>query len=90
VAVDLLTRIRATIPQEGMDRVARAENQAGAFAVTPRRLAGLDGRAVLLIDDVLTSGATLSACADCLRGAGAVRVDVLALARVAFADSLRL
>jgi ComF family protein len=88
VAVDLLTRTRATIPQEGMDRVARAANQAGAFAVTPRRLKGLDGRAVLLIDDVLTSGATLSACADCLRGAGAVRVDVLALARVAFADSL--
>ncbi|MBA3325537.1 MAG: ComF family protein [Rhodobacteraceae bacterium] len=90
VVVDLLTRTRATIPQEGMNRVARAANQAGAFAVTPRRQGGVAGRAVLLIDDVLTSGATLSACADCLRAAGAARVDVLALARVAFADSLGL
>ena len=45
---------------------------------------------VLVVDDVLTSGATLSACADCLRAAGAARVDVLALARVAFEDSLGL
>jgi ComF family protein len=90
VAVDLLTRTRATIPQEGMDRAARAANQAGAFAVGRRWRAELPGKAVLLVDDVLTSGATLSACADCLRAAGAARIDVLALARVAFADSLGL
>jgi predicted amidophosphoribosyltransferase len=48
------------------------------------------GRAVLVIDDVLTSGATLSACADCLKAAGAARVDVLTLARVAFEDTLGL
>lgn len=88
--VDLMTRVRATIPQEGMTRDARMKNQSGALAVTPRRRAAVAGMAVLLIDDVLTSGATLSACADCLRDAGAHRIDVLALARVAFADSLGL
>ena len=87
---DLLVRRRATVPQEAMTRTARAANQAGAFAVAPRHGAAVAGKAVLLIDDVLTSGATLSACADCLRAAGAARVDVLALARVAFEDSLGL
>jgi ComF family protein len=90
VATDLLLRRRATTPQEGMSRAERVANQAAAFAVNPRRAAALEGRAVLLVDDVLTTGATLSACADCLRQGGAARVDVLALARVAFEDSLGL
>lgn len=89
VVVDLLLRQRATAPQDG-GRCARAANQAGAFGVNPRHVSGLHGKRVLVVDDVLTSGATLSACADCLRGAGAARVDVLALARVAFEDSLGL
>ena len=86
---DLLLRRRATAPQDG-SRASRAANQAGVFAVNPRHAPSLAGRAVLLVDDVLTSGATLSACADCLRAAGAARVDVLALARVAFEESLGL
>jgi predicted amidophosphoribosyltransferase len=89
VAVDLLLRQRATAPQDG-GRTARAANQAGAFGVTPRHASGLSGKRVLLVDDVLTSGATLSACADCLRGAGAARVDVLVLARVALDETLGL
>ncbi len=89
-APDLLSRRRATIPQEGMTRETRAANQSGAFAVNARHTPALAGRSVLLVDDVLTSGATLSACADCLRSTGAARVDVLVLARVAFEDSLGL
>jgi predicted amidophosphoribosyltransferase len=86
--LDLLRRVRATRPQERMDRAARQANQAGAFEVTPARRGLVAGRAVLLIDDVLTSGATLSACAERLKAAGAARVDVLVLARVAFDDRL--
>lgn len=84
--VDLLTRQRFTQPQESMDRATRARNQSGAFAVAPRRAGGLAGRSLLLIDDVLTSGATLSACAETLRAAGAARIDILVLARVAFEE----
>lgn len=84
---DLLTRRRFTTPQEKMDWAARARNQAGAFVVTPRHAARIGGSSILLIDDVLTSGATLSSSAEALRAAGAARVDVLVLARVAFAES---
>jgi predicted amidophosphoribosyltransferase len=84
--VDLLRRSRMTTPQERMDRDARHANQSGAIAVTPRRAGRVAGAHVLLIDDVITSGATLSACAEACRAAGAARVDVLALARVAFGE----
>ena len=55
---------------------------AGAFAVKPARQPLLEGRRVLLIDDVMTSGATCEACAAVLLREGAAAVDVLALARV--------
>ena len=87
VVPDLLVRRRATAPQAG-SRDARAANQADAFAL--RRRCEVTGRRVLLVDDVLTTGATLSGCAEALRGAGAAGVDVLVLARVAFDDSLGL
>ncbi|MBY0509509.1 MAG: ComF family protein, partial [Rhodospirillaceae bacterium] len=80
VAPDALARIRRTPPQGGLDRVARRRNVAKAFAVTrPETVAG---KRVLLVDDVLTTGATANACAAALLKAGAVAVDVLVLARV--------
>lgn len=80
---DLLMRRRATRPQEGMTREQRHENQSGAIAVSPKRKACIGGRPVLLLDDVMTSGATLSACAEASLAAGAGSVNVLVLARVA-------
>lgn len=83
---DLLVRLRATRPQEGMNAEARAANQAGAIAVGPRHRGRVAGRTVLLIDDVMTSGATLGAAAGACLAAGAAEVRVLVLARVAKAD----
>ncbi|MFD0982186.1 ComF family protein [Tropicimonas aquimaris] len=79
---DLLVRTRATPTQEGRDRHQRFRNVSGAIAVHPRRADGIAGRRVLLVDDVLTSGATMAACADVALAAGACEVRVLALARV--------
>ncbi len=90
VCTDLLVRRRATVPQEGMNRATRAANQAGAVGIARRHAGRVAGRRVLLIDDVMTTGATLGGCADALKAAGAAGVDVLVLARVAFEDSLGL
>jgi ComF family protein len=80
---DLLRRRRRTPSQEGRDRDARFANVAGAIDVAPRHRGRVDGRRVLLVDDVMTSGATFAAAADALATAGAASVSVLALARVA-------
>jgi ComF family protein len=78
----LLRRTRSTRSQVGLTRDQRRRNVAGAFGVPPRRRPRLKGRNVLLIDDVITTGATVDACARALKGAGAARVDVAALAMV--------
>jgi len=80
----LLRRIRATPSQDGRDRAARIANLTGAIALGPGAGARLAGRRVLLIDDVLTTGATLDACARVLRAGGAEGIDVLVAALVNF------
>ncbi len=80
---DLLTRPRNTCSQEGRDREGRFDNMTGAIAAHARRKARIAGRHVLLVDDVMTSGATFAAAAEACLSAGAQEVSVLALARVA-------
>ena len=80
--LDLLERVKATPVLRNMNPRERKEKLRGAFRVNPKRKAGLEGRAVILVDDVFTSGATANACARVLRRAGAARIEVLCWARV--------
>jgi len=82
-APEALVRTRATKAQERMSASERAANVGHAIAPHPRHGAALSGRSVLLIDDVMTSGATFSAATKAAFQAGAAHVNVLALARVA-------
>jgi ComF family protein len=79
----LLLRIRHTRPQSELKRSARFDNLKGAFAVEPLRAAELTGRRVVLIDDVMTSGASLLTAASVLRQAGASHVSAVVLTRTA-------
>jgi len=82
LASEALRRVRPTEQQVGLSRTQRASNVQGAFRVAPDRKADIARRRVVLIDDVLTSGATVDACARALLRAGAAEVDVLVFARV--------
>lgn len=79
---DLLIRTRLTGTQDGRTRDSRFANLQGAITAHPRRAAGITGRHILLVDDVMTSGATFAAAAEACFAAGADAVDVIALARV--------
>ena len=85
----VLWRGRATAPQTGLSAAARRRNVRHAFGLSPflsdergRRL--LEGRVIVLVDDVRTTGATLDACAATLKGAGAREVRALTMARASF------
>jgi ComF family protein len=82
IAIDPLSlvRVRATASQVGLSRSEREENVRGAFAVREARRDRIDGRRIVLVDDVITTGATVAAATRALRRAGAERIDVLALA----------
>jgi ComF family protein len=79
---DLLLRTRRTAKQDGRGREARFANLRGTITVHPRHRSRTEGRHVLLVDDVMTSGATLAAAAEACFAGGADGVDVAILARV--------
>ena len=80
--LDLVERTRATPPLKGMGPRERERAVRGAFRVDPAKRAAIAGRAVTLVDDVFTSGATANACARALKRAGAAEVHLLCWARV--------
>ena len=77
-----LARVRHTPQQVGLTKNQRAENVQGVFRTRDDKKTDIAGRRLILIDDVLTSGATADACARALLRAGAAHVDVLVFARV--------
>jgi ComF family protein len=81
VAVDALQRVKPTQPLEGFSAARRREEVKNAFSLNAA--AEVTNKRILLIDDVMTSGATADACAATLLAGGAARVDVLTVARVA-------
>ncbi len=79
---DVLARVRASRSQVGLSAEERRKNVAKAFQVTSGGFEQVAGRRILLVDDVLTTGATAGSCAAALQAAGAIQVDVLAFALV--------
>ena len=77
----LLLRVKNTRPQTELKREARLENVKGAFQIDPLRALDISGKRVVLIDDVMTSGASLFTAASVLRAAGAAHITGIVLAR---------
>lgn len=82
MALEGVSRIRPTRQQIGLTRAGRKRNLRGAFAVPDSQKHRLKGRAVVIVDDVLTIGASVEAMARILRRAGAAPINVVTAARV--------
>lgn len=80
LCLDALERLRRTERQVGLSRTHRARNVRGAFRISEQGAVEVRGRRVVLVDDVITTGSTATACTHVLKRAGAVSVDVLAFA----------
>jgi predicted amidophosphoribosyltransferase len=80
---DLLLRRHNTGSQDGLTRDGRFSNMSDALTAHPRRAKQIEGRHILLVDDVMTSGATLAAAAEACIASGATGISVLVMARVA-------
>jgi ComF family protein len=85
---DALVRTRATATQGGKSGGGRRRNVAGAFHVPDNRRRQVEGRRILLVDDVMTTGATAEGCARALKAAGAAHVAVAVVARVQAREGL--
>lgn len=88
VLFEAMKRVKPTRQQIGLTRAGRKRNLAGAFRVAKKARAHIKGRTVVLVDDVLTTGATVEALARLLKRAGAARVHVLTLARVVMPEQV--
>jgi predicted amidophosphoribosyltransferase len=80
LSIDALKRVKSTPPLKGLNMLQRRRTVSGAFRANPK--ANIRGRAVILVDDVLTTGSTADACARALKRAGAARVELVSWARV--------
>lgn len=78
----VLEKLKSTHTQEGLSRIARLKNLVGAFSVNEKYASRIKNKNILLIDDVLTTGATANECAKTLKSAGAKKVFVITVAKV--------
>ncbi len=88
VDAGLVSRVKPTRQQVGLSADARQRNVAGAFVARPDAVARIRGRGVLILDDVITTGATIRAVTRALNKAGIDKVDVISFARVVIGDDL--
>jgi len=80
--MNILLRVRNTIPQAGLTQSQRKKNLAGAFTIRQKYRNLIEGKHIVLVDDVMTTGTTLRSCSRVLMRAGAASVSVLTIARV--------